>query len=160
MKATINSLKHYVPIPLSTATSGARVLTPLAVAIEVPGTDAQNVRIGAVVKAIYIELWVRAGSTSPGNYIIVFGKGSAGSGGPTFGEMANMHDFNEKSDVLFISQALTNDQDADAIPVMRGWYKIPKGKQRMAIGQQWYVGVSAPAIDVIFCGQVVYKEYY
>ncbi len=144
---------------LSTAAAGTIVVTPLVVAAETVGTGSENVRIGAVVKAIYIELWVR-GAAGEGAFQVVFGKGTAGSGGPTFAEVGNLHDYNEKNNVFYFSQALGNDNDADAIPVMKGWFKIPKGKQRMANGERFYLGVAGLALGMDFCGMATYKEYF
>ncbi len=160
MRPPINSLKHYVQMTLQTAGAGTVIVPALARAVETVGGGADECRVGSIVKAIYIELWVRAGDTAGGAFQCAIGKATAGSGGPTFANMGNLHDFNQKNNVLFFSQAQTNDQDADAIPVYRGWIKIPKGKQRLALGERFYVAVSGFILDVIFCGMATYKEYY
>ncbi len=160
MRAPVQSLKHYVQVSLSTAAAGARVISDIAKATETaPSTSASEVRIGAVVKAIYIELWVR-GQTNQGAFQVAFGKASAGTTGPTFTNMGNMHDFVEKNNVLFFSQGLSADSNTFATPVMKGWYKIPKGKQRLALGQRWYISIAGLALAVDFCGMMVYKEYF
>ncbi len=160
MRAPINSLKHYVQMSLATATAGALVQTDLAVAQEVaPTGGAAGVRVGAIVKAIYVELWVR-GETNQGAFQVAFGKASASSAGPTFAELGNLHDYNEKNNVFYFSQGLSTDSNTFPTPVLKQWLKIPKGKQRMALGDRFYIVVSGLALAVEFCGMSVYKEYF
>ncbi len=159
MKAPIQSLKHYVQVSLATASAGTIVVTPLAIAAETVGTGANGVRIGAVVKAMYIELWVR-GTTNQGAFQVAFGKATGGSTGPTFAEIGNLHDFNEKANVFYFSQGLSADSNTFATPVLKTWIKIPKGKQRLALGERWYIAVAGLALDVDFCGTAIFKEYF
>ncbi len=80
----------------------------------------------------------------------------------TTAQMAALHDYDNKKNILFTSQALSPIDESMMIPVMRGWYKIPKGKQRMGLGDQLKISIrnnNATAIDVNFCGLVIYKEY-
>ncbi len=160
MKSPINSNKHTTQLTLSTVTVGTVVSTPLIVAQQAVGTGAEEVRVGAVVKAIYIELWLRGQDTSAGSFVCVLCKCSASSLGPTAGEMANLMDYNEKNNILFTSQGLVNHSMDSAIPVYRGWLKIPKGKQRFGLGESFRIVVLAQALDVNQCGLSVYKEYY
>ncbi len=159
MKAPIQSVKHYVQMSLTTVAAGTAVVTSIAEAAEAVGGNANSVRIGAVVKAIYIELWT-VGQSNEGAVQVVFGKARAGSGGPSFAEIANLHDYNEKNTVFFFSQGLSNEGNSLANPTMRGWYKIPKGMQRLANGEKWYIAVAALALGQNFCGMVTYKEYF
>ncbi len=159
MRAPIQSLKHYVQMSLATAAAGAAVNTIIVLAAETVGASAANVRIGAIVKAIYVELWVR-GETNQGAFQVAIGKASAGDAGPTFTEIGNMHDFNQKNNVFYFSQGLSTDSNTFPTPVYKGWIKIPKGKQRMALGERWYIVVAGLALAVEFCGTVIYKEYF
>ncbi len=78
----------------------------------------------------------------------------------TFAEQTALHSYNQKNLVFYHTQGITNDQDADATPFLRQWFKIPKGKQRMALGDNLLVSVSVQALDNIICGFATYKEYY
>ncbi len=159
MKAPIHSIKHYVQKSLSTVLSGAAdpILIVNSVNPSAVNTEVEVVE-GAIVKAVFVEMWVRAGDTSPGSTLVTLVK-TVDNTIPSFADMINLHDYANKKNVLYHTQGLTNDQDADAIPFVRQWFKIPKGKQRFGLGDALYLVVSAQALDNIICGFFVYKEY-
>ncbi len=162
MKSPINSTKHIVQLTLATVGVGTVVSTPIidAKALSLVGAGAEEVRAGAVVKAVYVELWLRGQDTSAGSFVCIIQKCSADSNGATAGEMANLMDYNEKNQILFTSQGLVNNSTSDAIPVYRGWIKLPKGKQRFGLGETFRVTVLAQTLDVNMCGAFIYKEYF
>ncbi len=160
MKAPIHSVKHYVQISLSTVLAGQILVTNLAHAVSSAALgDSDEVIEGAIVKAIFVELWVRAGDTAPGSTLVSLIKVPGGGGLPNFTEMVDLWNYDNKKNVLYHTQGLTNDQDADAIPFVRQWFKIPKGKQRMGLNDKLVLTVSAQALDNIVCGFATYKEY-
>ncbi len=73
-----------------------------------------------------------------------------------------LHDYDNKKNILFTAQGLLTPNDGGQVPVLRGWYKIPKGKQRFGLKDKLSVAVrnnNATAIDINFCGLAIYKEY-
>ncbi len=158
MKAVIQTNKHYVQVSLSTVLAGAATNHIIAQAKESP-SGASQVRVGALVKAIFIEMWIRAGDTSPGSTLVTLYKGS-NDATMTFTEQISLHTYKQKNLVFYHTQGLTNDQDADAIPFVRQWFKIPKGKQRMALGDSISLSIAAQALDNIVCGFMTYKEVF
>ncbi len=161
MRPVIHSRKHYVQNSLATIVGSAKLDLVLAEAIVQGATSGvQTVTEGALVKAVYIEEWLRTGETATGSYIVCLFKNPGGSNVFSTTELAAMGTAENKKNVLFFSQALVNDQDADAIPVMRGWYKIPKSKQRFGLGDRLVLQIFAQgAIDLHICGFATYKEY-
>ncbi len=158
MRAIIHSRKHYVQVSLATVLSGAVLDTIIAFPKEV-ADDANEVEVGATIKAVYVEMWVRAGDTAPGSVTLDLYKTSSGAVGMSAVEAAALHDYANKKNILYHTQGLSNDQDADAIPFIRQWFKIPKGKQRMGLGDTLRLNIFAQAIDAIVCGFITYKEY-
>ncbi len=154
----MNSTKHYVQESLATVLSGAAKAILLINATDVRSGDSNNVLAGAVIKAVFVEMWIRAGDTSPGSTLVSLIK-TQDQQTPSFADGTNLHDYQNKKNVLYHTQGLTNDQDADAIPFVRQWFKIPKGKQRFGLGDRLYLLVSAQALDNIICGFATYKEY-
>ncbi len=160
MRPIISSKKHYVQVSLATVLAGARLVTDLVNAVELTAVgDSDEVQEGAIVKAVFVEMWVRAGDTAPGTTLISLIKIPGSGSVPTFAELVALHDYDNKKNVLYHTQGLTNDQDADAIPFVRQWFKIPKGKQRFGLGDKLVLTISAQAIDNIICGFATYKEY-
>ncbi len=161
VRPTVNSVKHYVQVSLATIAAGLVVTTNIAFSQEAASTAADQVRIGASIKAIFVEMWVRGSELSPGTVLMTLYKTPNGAAAMTAAEMAAMHDYTNKNNIIYHTQGLTNDTDADAIPFIRQWFKIPKGKQRMALGDVWRLSLfSQGAIDNVQCGFMVYKEYF
>ncbi len=156
----VHSTKHYVQPGLRSITAGvveAHVIVE-SVAIADVITNAECAE-GNSIKAIYVESWIRAAGASPGAYICAVAK--VPGTGTTFSvaQMAALFDAENKKNILFTSQALVNDNDADAISIIRGWLKVPKSKQRMGLGDRWVLHTSAIGVDMTVCGLEIFKEY-
>ncbi len=158
MRAPIQSIKHYVQITLSTVTAGAAIADRLVNAVETRTGNPDDILQGSIVKAVFVEMWVRTASTSPGSVLVTLVK-TTDNQNPTFADMIALHDYTNKKNVLYHTQGLSNDQDADAIPLVRQWFKIPKGKQRFGLGDRLFIVVTAQALDQNHCGFATYKEY-
>jgi len=115
------------------------------------------------VKACYVEFWVSQDSASVvGSYTVVLVKIPQGGTAVTTAEMAALHDYDNKKNILFTAQGLLTPNDGGQVPVVRGWYKIPKGKQRFGLGDALKLVIrnnNTTAIDINFCGLAIYKEY-
>ncbi len=157
MRATINSEKHVIPQTVDSVASGVRTNINIVNADNAL-SNAFDVRVGAVVKAIYIEMWID-GVTASKTVIAQLTKIPAGQSGPTFAQMTSPSTYPNKNNVLEFHQGLAP-TGGNLIPLFRGWVRIPKGKQRMAIGDQWNLSIAAVATTINFCGVFIYKEYY
>ncbi len=160
VRPMVHSKKHYVQHSLSTTLAGAVSSDIIVNAVETqtvgpPGFVAE----GSTIKAVYVEKWVRTNDTSPGSFVYVIYK-NPGTG-TTFSaaQMAALHDAENKKNILYCTQALSNDQDADAIALYKGWIKIPKSKQRFGLGDRLVGTFFAQALDQNICGFETYKEY-
>ncbi len=161
VRPMVHSTKHYVQQSLNTITASAQKIVTIASAVAVGAKDAPGeVEEGSSIKACFIESWLRTQSTSPGSQITVIHKQPGGVSNFSLTDMAALNDAPNKKNVLFTSQGLLNDQDADAIAVVRGWYKIPKSKQRFGLGDKLIMQIFAQgALDVTHCGFQTFKEY-
>ncbi len=161
MKAVVHSKKHYVQQSINTITGSAKADITIVHAVDIGAINSvEEVHEGSVIKAVYIEAWLRAGETVSGS--VIFGCYKSPGSGVLFttGELAALGTAENKKNMLFFSQGLVNDQNADAIPFYRGWIKIPKSKQRMGLGDRLILTIFAQgAIDLHHCGFMTYKEY-
>ncbi len=136
---------------------------PIAIAAEAPSTTPTGVIEGSTIKAVYVELWLGNASTSVvGSYTSILFKNPSAVAVPGTGTLAALHDYANKKNILFTSQALLPPTDGGQVAVMRSWYKIPKGKQRMGLGDSIRLAVrnnNSTSVDINFCGLAVYKEY-
>ncbi len=163
MKAPIKSKKHIVQISQSTVAQAAAVNTILIQALEATGTTPTTVEEGAIVKACYVEYWVSQDSaTTVGSYTVALTKIPGGNAPMVTASLAAMHDYDNKKNILFSAQGLLTPNDGGQVPVLRGWYKIPKGKQRFGLSDRLSINIrnnNATAVDINFCGLAIYKEY-
>ncbi len=160
VRPVIKSEKHIVQFSIATVTGGANLDRSIVSSVAVSAkTDPDEVEEGAIIKACYLEFWVRAGSTTPSSGQWVLYKKSQGQAVPTTANMAALNGWSNKKNILQTGMGLFNDQDADAIAIVRGWYKIPKGKQRFGLGDELQLTIFSPTIDLQICGFALYKEY-
>jgi len=159
LRQIVNSKKHYVQVSLATITGGSSVVTNIVVAADIPGTSNAEVPVGAVVKAVFVEMWLRSTELSPGTVLVSLVK-CPDAQTITFADHTNLNDYANKKNVLYHTQGLSNENSTGATPFMRGWFKIPKGKQRFGLGDTLRLIVtSQAAIDNVQCGFFTYKEY-
>ncbi len=160
MRPPINSQKHYIQVSLGTVLAGASNAIQIARGVEGPSANSgDEVREGAIVKAVFVEMWVKAQDTANGSTLVTLVK-SPNDITPTFGEMINLNDYTNKKNIFYHTQGITNDQDSIATPFVRQWFKIPKGKQRFGKGDRLFLVISAQALDNTICGFMTYKEYF
>ncbi len=163
MKAPIHSKKHIVQIAQSTVSQGAIVNSVFINAQEAPSTTPDQIGEGSLVKSCYLEYWIQNDSASViGSYTVIVYKNPGNGHTAVTGDLAALHDWGNKKNILFTAQALAPTNDSSMIPVLRGWYKIPRGKQRMGLDDRMAVAIrnnNATAIDIGFCGLAIYKEY-
>ncbi len=161
MRPTINSSKHYTHQTLATVVAAAIVTEEIVDAVSVKDVNlGREVRDGATVKAVYIERWVRTSDTSPGSFVAILVKLPGGNAAVTAGDMSNLHTYANKKNILYTTQGLSNINTSQATPFLKGWIKIPKGKQRFGLGDKLVLVILAQALDQVVCGFTTYKEYY
>ncbi len=161
VRPVIHSTKHLVQFPFNGITTGtAENLIIISTVAIVNKNIASEVEEGATVKAVYVELWTQ-NSANDGHEIVTLVKRSNNQNGVTFAESAGLFSFAEKKNILFTHEGLTsNDGVGNPIAVMRGWFKIPKSKQRFGLGDTLVVTVSNPSSNTLNrCGIAIYKEY-
>ncbi len=163
MRPVIKSKKHVVQISQANVGQAAVVSTVLVTAVEATGNLPDHVEEGAIVKSCYVEFWVSQDSASVvGSYTVILYKDPGGTNAATSAQMAALHDYSNKKNILFTAQGLLTPNDGGQVPVLRSWYKIPKGKQRFGLTDRLILAIrnnNATAIDINFCGLAIYKEY-
>jgi len=160
VRPIIHSTKHYVQQSIGTRDVAAVENTVVSVARDTAAKAALvDVEEGSTIKAIYLELWIRSAATAASSFVFIFCKRPSGIGNPSIAEMAALGDWDNKKNVLYTTQGLTNDVDSTALNLYKGWIKIPKGKQRQGLGDVFSWHLSAIGQSINFCGFQTYKEY-
>ncbi len=163
MLAPINTEKHIKQISLTPVAIGAVGGEELVKAVAVADKNlVKEVRQGAVVKAIYIELWIQSAvDTGLGQVTAIVEKTSLDDVGATATDfVTGLFAYNNKKNILYTTQGLTptlttnNPQN-----FLKGWLKIPKGKQRFGLGDTLQLRIHALGEALQFCGVAIFKEY-
>ncbi len=160
VRPMVHSTKHYVQQSIGTSVPGTLTNTDVVVGVAVANkNNVSEVEEGSSVKAIYLEMWLRSAATAGASFTFIFYKTQDEAGAANATEMAALGDYVNKRNILYTTQGLLNDVDADAIAIFKGWIKIPKGKQRVALGDHFRWTLSAIGQSINFCGFQTYKEY-
>ncbi len=160
MRAPIHSVKHYVQMSRTPVGAGAEVGNDLVISTLIQDVNAvDEVTEGAVVKMVFIELWIEGNADA--SSIVSLAKLNGGVADLTFTEMVGVGLSVKKKNILFFHHGLTsNDGITRPLAIMRGWYKIPKSKQRFGLGDRLVLQVASQGTDGLdFCGFATYKEY-
>ncbi len=160
MRPIIQSQKHYVQFSLSTVATVAISAEDIVIVTTVPTGAVDNVKAGSIIKAVYVELWV-LDQGNDGSAVVILSKNEASSFGPTFAQMNALGTYDEKKNIFFTHQGLTpNDGITSPRLVMRGWYKIPRSKQRFGLGDALRLTIANNSAQGLnYCGFATYKEY-
>ncbi len=161
VRPVVHSTKHYVQFSLSQVGTVSRVNERLAIAVNATAANlVDEVPEGTIIKAIYIELWV-LDTGNDGSGVIVLSKLPLDTVGPSFTAMNALGTYNNKKNIFYTTQGLfPNDGVANPRVVMKGWFKIPKSKQRFGLGDTLVLTLANNSLqDLNYCGFATYKGY-
>ncbi len=157
MRPRVRTEKHYVQQSLGTVASGAITSVSIINAVAAPSTAVQ-VNEGAIISAVYIEMWLTSDDAAQGTAIVTVEKVIGSSAAMTTAESAALQGYDNKKNVFFTFMGLVSPNVQPAVPSVRGWFKIPKGKQRFGLGDQLRVNIHGQSNGANFCGFMTYKE--
>ncbi len=163
MRAPIVSRKHIVQHTQTVLASAA--VTSLRDVVAVPIQDVNSsseVVEGSVIKAIYIELWCNGntGIEPSTSLVIMVEKAPNGIDNPTFTNMTTLDAYENKKNILYTTQGITSSNTGNPTPFVRQWIKIPKGKQRFGLRDEFRINVATIGAEALsFCGLTIYKSY-
>jgi len=164
MLAPINSIKHYVHRANITVVSGNILNEELIDAVAAPASaSAEQVKQGAVIKAVYVESWIQndGGTGTDNQFNVNLEKIPSGAPAMTFAQSVNLGSYPNKKNILYSSQGVqgASVDGIPAVPVLRNWMLIPKGKQRFGLGDKLVLNISSTGFTLRTCGLATYKEY-
>lgn len=157
-KSPIMSIKHYRQDTVSTVALGAIVTKTPVSAVAAPSTSSE-VKEGSIVKALYLEYWVTSDDTAQGSFVVTVEKVPASATTQTYAQSIALHTYPNKKNILYTTMGLNNATPGVAMPILKQWVAIPRGKQRMGLGDKIVVNFSGISNGMNLCGFVTYKEY-
>jgi len=160
MRPIIQSTKHYVQQSRSeVATVAVQNIDILEAVIMSANNLVDEVLEGSLVKAVFVEMWI-LDTASDGSFVISLEKRPSGLGAMAFASSNALGLYPNKKNLLYVTQGLSpNNGVGNPVPIIRQWFKIPKGKQRMGLGDKLVLNITNNGLnDLEFCGFFTYKE--
>ncbi len=163
LQAPINSVKHYVHTTGQTVATATLASFDLVRAVVAPATaNAFNVEEGSIVKAVYIELWIAGfgATTEVSTFTLIVEKEPGNGTAMVIGQALNLGAYPNKKNILYTTQGTLGAvvDGAQAVPIIRNFVLIPKGKQRMGLDDSIRIHIAA-VNPLRICGIATYKEY-
>ncbi len=159
MRPHVVTRKHIPQFSLQTLAAGARRNEDLISSVAVLAKNTSiEVEEGSIVSAIYVEFWIKTNDSSSGTAIMIIEKIPAGATAPSVGSLAGLDTYANKKNILHTFMGLTNDVASIAMPMVRQWIKIPKGKQRFGLGDKLTMSTLSQTGTLQLCGFSIYKE--
>lgn len=160
--APINTIKHFVPLASVPIATGAINNHKIAEGVAAPATTlVSDVIQGAIVKAVYVEMWLASNEASgtESQFILTIEKKRATEVDMTNAQALNLQSYFNKKNILYTTQGILNSNTVQGtVPVVRQWIAIPKGKQRFGLADEFLVNIAAVG-SLQVCGMTIYKEY-
>ncbi len=161
MRPTINTEKHIVQRSLFTIASGAVDNFFIANAKQAPvAATPQDIREGAKISAVYVEMWATSDDTAQGSTVVTLQKLMGGQTPPAAGNMAALDSWTNKKNILHTQMGLVGPNTQYPMPLLKGWFKIPKGKQRFSIDDRLTLTIFGQSNGMQCCGFFLFKEQY
>ncbi len=158
MRPIIHSTKHYVQQSRSEVNTVSTVVIDIALSVGAP-TAVDEVDEGSGIRAVFVEMWI-LDTASDGSFVISLEKRPGGTSPMTFAKSNALGTYDNKRNLLYVTQGLSpNNGVGNPVPIIREWFKIPKGKQRMGLSEKLVLNITNNGLnDLEFCGFFTYKE--
>ncbi len=164
MLAPINTVKHYVGQPRAILALGTALTLEIADVVAAPvNTNREKVSEGSLIKSVHYEYWIVGdgvgGETT--QFVMTIEKSPSGTINPTFADMLNLGGYDNKKNILYTTQGIINTSQggSNAVPIIRDWLLIPKGKQRFGIKDRLLITFASVETPLQLCGISTYKEW-
>ncbi len=160
MRPVVHSQKHYVQQSRSQVNTVSIATIDIVDAVAGATSAVDQVAEGALVKAVFVEMWL-LDTANDGSFIVSLEKRPSASPAQGFSTSNGLGSYANKKNLLYVTQGLSpNNGVGNPVPIIRQWFKIPKGKQRIGLGDKIVLNITNNGPNELeFCGFFTYKEY-
>ena len=157
VKPIIQSEKHIIQFTNTEVMVGNVSTVNIVNAVQNPeGSDAKVVDVGTLIKAIFVEVWAFGTSSQPPTFVFIVEKLPGVGINITTSEISALHSYPNKKNIFYTSMGFLGDSNTNPTPIIRQWILIPKGKQRMGLGDRFQWSIKSITENLQFCGQVTF----
>ncbi len=160
MRPIIHSTKHIVQQSRSQVATVAVVSISIIKSVESTVANlVDEVAEGSNVRAVFVELWL-LDSANDGSFIVTLEKRPGLVAAINFTNSNALGTYGNKRNILYTTQGLSpNNGVGNPVPIIRQWFKIPKGKQRFGLDEKLVLNITNNGPNNLeFCGFFTYKE--
>ncbi len=160
MRPIIHSVKHYVQQTRSQVATVATLSIDIIRSVEATVANlVDEVPEGSNVRAVFVEMWL-LDTANDGSFIVSLEKRPGGHGAMSHAQANALGTYDNKRNLLYVTQGLSpNNGVGNPVPIIRQWFKIPKGKQRFGLSERLVLNLSNNGLnDLEFCGFFTFKE--
>ncbi len=158
--APINTEKHYTHHAQFNVASGAITSINVSDAVTVALKNLANEVVeGSLIKAVYLEFWLTVNGTGLGSAVMALEKRVAADPAMSFTEIQNLGAYPNKKNVLWTFEGLLPGNGQNPVPILRQWFKIPRGKQRQGLADKIVLNLASIVGGLTACGFTTYKEW-
>ncbi len=159
MRPKVHTEKHIVQHSVTNVSFGSTTNLVIVDAQAEP-TGITQVREGAIVSAVYIELWIAGTDAQPSSVSVNLEKKLSADPPMSNAQAITLNNYPNKKNVFYITQGLVGDSNSNPIPFVRQWFKVPKGKQNFGLLDRLILNITGLTNDIDFCGVFIYKEQF
>ncbi len=160
MRPVIQAEKHYVQHPFFTVAASTLVQKSVVEGVQVLNKNqTHEVEEGSIVKAIFFEFWISNAGSGPSFGTCTIEKIPSQGNIQTFANSQNLGAYANKKNIFFSFEGLIPNSTANPLPIIRSWMKVPRGKQRIGLGDKIVINFVADGDAKNICGFTTYKEY-
>ncbi len=159
MRPKVHTEKHIIQLTPTTVGLASIINQAIVFATAAP-VGATNVREGATISAVFIEMWITSDDAAQGSTVVTLEKIPALAPYQTYTQSITLNGYANKKNILYTTQGLTPPNIQSGVPFIRQWFMIPKGKQRFGLGDQLILNISGISNGAVFCGQFQFKEQF
>ncbi len=161
MRPKVHTEKHIVQSSLFAVAAAAITRINIVKGLQAPvAATATNVREGSTISAVYVEMWLTGDDAVASTCIATLEKSIAGGTAMTVAQSASLDSYPNKRNIFHTFQGLLPPNTQYPMAAVKGWFKIPKGKQRFGIDDRLVLNIHGQSDGVTGCGFFIFKEQY
>ncbi len=162
IRPVISSTKNIVSSLVGNS-AGVLAVVPIAEAVDSATLAvAQDVQRGCQIRAIWLEIWVRAiADTAVGISTVFDGYLLKNPGTNLTAPLPGTTGTSNEKKFIFKEWRglISSKKEGNGYYSWQGWIKIPKRYQRMGANDRWDLVVTTVGVDGISCVKAIYKWY-
>ncbi len=105
-------------------------------------------------------MWSHSDDATSGTTIVTLEKRGGAQPAMAVGQSAALNAYVNKKNILYTQMGIIGNNVTYPMSLVKGWFKIPKTKQRFGLGDVLTLNIHAQSNGIFVCGFMTFKEQY